>query len=148
MAALIDAGDDSAWVRCDFALDAWNAGERPSGVLIAAWRATMAAGAAVHPRRLDDAEVLELFEQLEDARERPRLIFRYVLALHLCRRRLMRYEGATTTPEGPAILVRPIKPQESPPQSVRDPGLDEAAIADAADELEAMLDGTDRAAAP
>lgn len=141
MALLCDARDDDGWVRHDFSLDAWRDGARPDAPIIAAWRATMPTGHAASRPKLDEAELLDLFEQLAETTERSQIIFRYVLALVLCRRRVLRYEGTSATPHGPAIIVRPTKPADSPPITVVDPALDEAALTEATEEIGSMLTG-------
>lgn len=141
MAALTEAQDDDGWLRHDYSLEAWRSGARPPGPLVAAWRATMPVCSNASRPRLDDAELLELFEQLEEATERPRIVFRFVLALLLCRRRILRYEGTKTTPDGSAILVRQVKAVDAPAAVVLDPGLDDAAIAEATEELASVLFG-------
>ena len=145
MAVLCDARDDDAWVRHDYSLDAWRDGARPDGPIIAAWRATMPTGHASARPKLDEAELLDLFEQLTEATERSQIIFRYVLALVLCRRRVLRYEGTAATPRGPAIIVRATKPSDSPTITVVDPALNETALTEATEEIGAMLIGKSEA---
>jgi hypothetical protein len=42
---------------------------------------------------MDDEELLDLFESLEDANEPKKQAFRFLLALLLVRKRLLKYEG-------------------------------------------------------
>ncbi len=75
-------------VRLDFAPEAW---QGPPANAIGYWRGRVPVPAR-RRRRIDDATALRLFEQLEQtAGEDHRLrLVRYLLALHLMRRRILR----------------------------------------------------------
>ena len=51
-------------------------------------------------RPIDYARVLAFFDELADAEEPHRRLFRYVVALILARRRVLRIESLNKTPEG------------------------------------------------
>lgn len=126
------------FVRLDYSAQAWNAGARPRRplVVLGLWRSTVPEPGAKKRMLIDDAALLDLFEQTgegsagaepgEGSRERG--AFRFVLALILLRKRLLIQEGS----KGRTMLVRP-KGTPRPPEGpdlieVEDPGLDEATI--------------------
>jgi hypothetical protein len=149
VATLVQPEGSEALERLDFGAEVWEAGARPapSRTLFGFWRATMPEPSAKkrHPLIADD-ELLDLFEQIGEAADERRTAFRYVLALLLIRKRVLRYEGARTGPE-PVILVRPkgvaLPPDrggDGPPLvEVRDPGMDEQATAEATEELSRVM---------
>ena len=121
--------------RWDCSREAWSGGARPAGEVLGTWRATFSPEAPARKALLGDDELLELFEDLGDAREGRRLAFRYLLALLLVRRRVLRLHST-----GPGrITVTPRSAGEGAPIEVVDPGLDDASIADAVDQLGAIL---------
>lgn len=121
VAALVERAG-GAVDREDFAASAWDSGARPSGPLIAFWRGVMPASTAKAPARLDNAELLELFERLGSEVEGQGAALRYVLALLLIRRRVLRYAGEK------AGVLRLSDGAEGPLIEVKDPGLDPAAL--------------------
>ena len=155
VAALVERVADGTLERVDYAPEAWAAGARPESQsrLIGTWRAIMRP--AEGPRRalIDDAELLDLFEQLGQASAPRQLAFRYILALILIRKRLLRHTGTrrpgqapgqTPGQAGEVMLVQLAKAvgggPDDPPIEVIDPGLDDQTIADATEQLgEIML---------
>lgn len=129
MATLVET--DQGLKRDDFCIEAWEGGARPAGgAMIGFWRAVVPA--ATHkPRTLiDDGALLDLFEQLAEATEASRLAFRYVLALLLVRKRILRVEPS---PRG-TLVVRTAG--ENPSRyEVADPGLDETRLAEVTEQL-------------
>lgn len=172
VAALAEDEGGERLERQDFSIDAWESGARPEPPLrlFGHWRATMPEPGDRKRPYIDDAALVDLFGQLEGASEPGRVSFRYLLALMLIRKRLLKYEGmkvkggptADTVepkarPAGPAaedglktrptqfanvMLVRTATPAGAIPAEVVevvDPGMDEAAIAAAVEELSAVL---------
>lgn len=155
VAALIERAADGALERVDYAPEAWAAGARPEPQtrLIGTWRAIMRP--AEGPRRalIDDGELLDLFEQLGQAGAPRQLAFRYILALILIRKRLLRHVGTRRPSPSPGqgsdqagevMLVQLAKAAgggpDDPSIEVIDPGLDDQTIADATEQLgEIML---------
>jgi hypothetical protein len=78
--------------RLDISLEAWEEGYRPEG-LFGYWRSTVPEPNAKKKMFVDDAVLMNLLERLADATEPDRLAFRYVLALILMRKKLLRYDG-------------------------------------------------------
>ncbi len=86
--------------RVDVSTDAWNKGYRPPG-LFSFWKTTVPDRAAKKKLFVDDAVLLNLLRRLEDTQEPQRLNFRYVVALILMRKKLIRLdrtELVTVTP--------------------------------------------------
>ena len=136
MAVLIEVEGDEELKRVDFSLSAWESGARPpAGRIFAAWASTMVEPSAKKKPLLGDDELLDIFDQLAPASDRRQLVFRYLLALALIRRRMLRYEGA----KGPVMLVKHRGVTEGPPIEVQDPGMDEAAINEAMEELSRII---------
>ncbi len=141
--ALIERTDDAGLDRIDFAEEAWDAGARdPAGRRVFAhWRGAQPEPNAKPRQFIDDDALLDLFHQLGESGAgagdgRGRAAFRYVLALILCRKRLLVLEGSAPG----AILVRP-RGSEAGSATVRveDPGLDEAMLAAATEQVGAVL---------
>lgn len=142
VAALVERPDQDGLERIDYSLAAWEAGARPQppARLFGSWRAKMHEPGAAKRQFIDDEALLDLFDGLAEATEPGRLAFRFVLALLLIRKRLLRHEGS----RGGAMLVRRTKaggaPQDGNPENnplieVADPGMDEAVLAEATEQL-------------
>lgn len=142
---LTESADDEALVRTDYSLSAWERdGLTADAGRFASWKAH-----APHPDKKQDALIsadglMDLFEQLEATDDPKRLGFRYVLALQLMRKRALEYAGAR---EG-VLLVKPRGADEhAEPIEVIDPQssgeLDEAALADLAEQVELLMDTGD-----
>ena len=81
--------------RIDISIDAWESGYRPEG-LFGYWKSTVPEPNQKRKLFVDDAVLMNLLERLADATEPDRLAFRYVLALILMRKKLLRYDGNDT----------------------------------------------------
>lgn len=160
VAALAEREDEERLERLDYSLEAWESGSRPAAPLrlFGHWRAIMQRPEDRRKPFIDDAALMDLFGQLEGATEGEaggeaggagggaggRVSFRYLLALMLIRKRLLKYEGMRKEREGgrAVMLVRPTTPAGATPAElveVIDPGMDEAAIAEAVEQLTAVL---------
>ncbi|MFO0873943.1 MAG: hypothetical protein U0575_08235 [Phycisphaerales bacterium] len=92
VATLSESAETPGFARRDYSIEAWDAGHRPAG-LFSYWRTVVPHPDA--PRRLlvDDQTLLDIFLRM-DADDRPeRRAFRFVLALILMRRRMLRSVG-------------------------------------------------------
>ena len=147
VAVLTEREGEEGLQRLDFAAAAWDDGARPGPPLrvFGHWRAVM--GAANENRRpfIDDESMADLLEQLEGAQEPSRQSFRYVLALMLVRKRLFKFEGnGRDEQDRPVMVLRRSTPADATPAepiSVVDPGMDDAAIAAAIEQLGAVMAG-------
>ncbi len=136
VATLVEREGQEGLERLDFGLEAWNSGARPEppARLFATWRTVVPESNAKKASFLSDDELVDLFERLAEATEPKRVGFRYLLALILVRKKVLKYEGAR---DG-AIVVRVRTPAGATPAEavhVTDPGLDEETIAGAMEQL-------------
>lgn len=91
--------------RIDVSLEAWERGPRPAHVF-SHWRSRVP---EPHQKRrlfVDDDVLVNLFRRLSDASQPERLAFRFVLALILMRKRLLKYEGSVPAAGLPELPVR------------------------------------------
>jgi hypothetical protein len=146
IAALVESADRSTLERQDYSLEAWQSGSRPVPIsrLFGAWKAIMQAPSEKRKALVDDESLLDLFEQLQEATEASRISFRYILALLLMRKKLLKYDGTRRdgAAKGLVMLVRRTTRADEPPApviEVSDPGMDQQAIADAIEQLGAVL---------
>jgi hypothetical protein len=144
IAALVEREGSEDLERQDFSVEAWGEGARPKApcVLFAFWSSRYEVSEKKSTMLLGDEELVDLFAQLEGAEASKQQAFRYVLALHLMRRKLLVYEGMR---EG-RLVVRERKPVGSGPDGpvmperlVVDPGMDKDAIAAAVEQLAELM---------
>ena len=140
---LYESADGETLERLDVAMPVWERGDRPArpGKPIAHWRTTMRESDAPKRALIGDDEVLDLFEQLEDADGNDQLAFRYLLCLILIRKKLLVWEGArpATADEAGVVIVRRRRDKEGPTTEVIDPGLDNESIEAATLQLSAVM---------
>ena len=148
VAALAQSLETEEFVRLDYSPDAWSAGARPTPplLLLGFWRGRVPEPGAKPRMLLDDASLLDLFEQTLETLEREpnpqRGAFAYVLALILVRKRLLIIESSrpgsmTVRAKG---APRPGEPGHSDSLvEIREPDMDEESIALAAEALKAVL---------
>ncbi len=81
--------------RLDFCVSCWEAGKRPNppAEMFSWWRAQLTLGEKKPSLFVDDSVLLDLFNRLADRHDAQDVRFRFVLALLLMRKRLLRYEG-------------------------------------------------------
>jgi len=92
IATLCERPGEEGFERRDFAMDAWEAGCRPDG-LFSYWR-TIVPHPDDKPRLLlDDTVLMDLFERLGSDERPQRVAFRFVLALILMRKKLLKFVG-------------------------------------------------------
>lgn len=96
-----EPGDALGMRRVDVSAAAWEEGHRPEH-LFSFWKTAFPEPHAKKKTFVDDAVLLNLLRRLEEATEPQRLAFRYVVALILMRKKLLRYDGSDTQddPEG------------------------------------------------
>ncbi|MEE9405015.1 MAG: hypothetical protein V3V20_08980 [Algisphaera sp.] len=96
-----DAKDTVGMRRVDVSVAAWGEGFRPTH-LFSFWKTAVPEPNAKKKMFVDDAVLLNLLRRLEDTEEPKRQGFRFVVALILMRKKLVRYDGTETQddPEG------------------------------------------------
>ena len=108
------------------------------------WKGTMESPEGKKRAYVDDAALLDLFEQLEGATEPGRVSFRYLLTLMLMRKRLLKHEGTRREARGQhnVMQVRQVTPAGATPApvvEVIDPGMNDSAVAEAIEQLTAVM---------
>lgn len=140
IAALVRDPEADAFLRHDYAPEAWDSGARPALQLVASWRSTVPEPTARRGPFIGEDELMDVFEQLEAATEPSAITFRYMIALMLVRKRRLVYEGA-----GPGVMKVRVKvpaAQEQPPIiEVVDPQLDEERVAEAIEQVGRIIAG-------
>jgi hypothetical protein len=132
--------------RLDYSAASWDAGARPGPPqrTFGHWRAVMQEEGGRPRPFIDDEALLDILEQLEGAQETSRLSFRYILTLMLIRKRLLKFEGTVDTGGRKLMRVRRATPAGQPQaelMEVVDPGMDDAAIAAAVEQLGGVMSG-------
>lgn len=122
------------FVRQDYAADAWTG---PPPDAFCHWKARIPVRQA--PKRLlvDNEALVSFFLRLADETEPTRIAFRFVLALILMRKRLLKYEG-TTADEG-GERWRMVLAADKSVHEVVNPRMDETQIEQVTAELTAIL---------
>jgi hypothetical protein len=141
IAALVESETEDRLERADYSVQAWEAGMRPAR-LYGYWRATMESPDSKKKPFIDDAALMDLFEQLAGATEPGRVSFRYLLTLMLVRKRLLKYEGTKRDGDQSVMLVRLATRADeipAPVVEVLDPGMNDAAIGEAIEQLTAVM---------
>jgi len=146
--------------RVDVSLEAWRDGRRPDS-LFSHWRATIPTPNEKKKLFVDDDVLLNLLRRLADADNDDRLAFRFVLALILMRKKMLRYDrsekrettvaneaGEKTTVEQEWWHMTPkLDPSKGPlgkwnddeTITVLNPQLDETQIAQVTEQLNEIL---------
>lgn len=86
----------SPYERLDYCEKCWGAGQRPAaeaGEVISFWKTVIPEPTAKKKLFVDDSVLIDLFQRLEDKTEGQEIRFRFVLALILMRKRILRYDG-------------------------------------------------------
>jgi hypothetical protein len=122
VAALCEKAGEEGFERRDFAVEAWESGQRPEG-LFSFWR-TVVPQPDERPRLvLDDAVLQDLFERLASDERPQRVAFRFVLGLILMRKKHMKFVGREMLDSREYWLLQPrgtgSEPGALPPEPLR-----------------------------
>ncbi|MCC6321586.1 MAG: hypothetical protein IT438_09160 [Phycisphaerales bacterium] len=153
VAALLQNRENEEFVRLDFSSDAWPAGRSPqrslipeNHALLGSWRGLVPEPGAKRRMLVDDASLVEMFEQSDvpgedEGDDRTREAFRYLLALILLRKKLLVCEKTTAGSMYVRARGAP-KPSEGGELiEVVDPKLDGATIERVSTRLAAVMEG-------
>ncbi len=140
IAALIERPGEESLVRSLYSIQAWEQGARPQSPdrLFGFWKRIIPEKEDRVQPLVNDDEMMDLFEQLDEATESKQIAFRYLLGLILMRKKRLLFEGSTPASEDapPELALRQrIKGGGGPVFRVIDPQLDDQAITDATEEL-------------
>ena len=145
VATLTDSPDSEELVRLDYGIEAWEGGARPPRAPIAVWRSVETDGRTQQTLLPGPDELFAMFEGMDDEAGGRGAVFRYLLALMLMRKRVLRLADQRVGKEGRPVLqlAKRVGPKGAPPEmfEVTDPGMDEDAIAAGINELGTVLGG-------
>lgn len=140
IATLAEDHDSEVMRRVDFSAEAWARGERPEG-LVGFWRARLSRHEAPRSPLVDDAALLELFAQTETQDDPRRVAFRFVVALLLVRKRLLRVDRQDA--RAMRVSLTPAAARlwggGEGSSDVVDPGLDEGAMGEWLGQLSVLM---------
>ncbi|MCH8824701.1 MAG: hypothetical protein IH984_14475 [Planctomycetes bacterium] len=150
IATLCERIEDEGFDRLDYCPREWESGTRPER-LFSYWRTTVPASDAKEKILVDDSVLMDLFERLGQDKRQQRIAFRFILALILMRKRLLRYvrrggggdEGdAGDKGDNEIWFMRPKgSDPDSPLIEVINPQLSEEDIRELSDQLTEVLQG-------
>lgn len=127
--------------RIDVSQAQWDQGSRPDHVFCN-WRAQMPQPEAKKKLFVDDDVLMNLLRRLEDTDQEDRIAFRFVLALILMRKKLLKYDGAEQRDGQEWWIMSAKKPDSDGREKlpVIDPHLDEDRISQVTDQLGEILE--------
>jgi hypothetical protein len=90
-----EAAAPSPFVRVDFCVKCWGEGKRPEApmTMFSFWKTTVPTPQHKKKLLVDDSVLVDVFQRMEGKNEPQEVRFRFVLALILMRKRLLKYEG-------------------------------------------------------
>jgi hypothetical protein len=139
MATLCERPEDDGFERRDYALEAWEVQGPPDDVF-SYWKTTVPDPEGRRNILVDDAVLWDLFEALADDTRRRRQAYRFILALILMRKKLLKYVGRTGQGEDERWLMRPKGAgPEPPPLEVIDPHLTDEDVRELTEQLSEVL---------
>lgn len=141
IATLCDRPEDEGFDRLDFSVEAWEQGARPER-LFSFWRTVVSS--EQRPRRLlvDDDVLTDLFVRLEGDERPQRVAFRFVLALILMRKRILRFVGRSGEGTDEQWLMRLRGGDaDAPPIAVANPHLSDEDVRELTAQLGEILQG-------
>lgn len=138
VAALVDALDEEArpiLKRLDFAAAVWDEGTRPDG-LVCFWRSIAPEPGEKRQMFVDDETLLEMVQRMEEETDSRRRAFRWILALVLLRRKMLKLDGIVHEGETEYWAFRPRgSDPTSTPIRIPNPGIREEEMRELADQL-------------
>ena len=142
VAVLVETPGNETLTRVIYSVEAWESGARPEppARVFGFWRRSAGEEKKSADPVMSPEELFDLFEQLGEADQPRQVSFRYMLALLLMRKRRLVYEGAV--PGDPTRFRVKARPGGHEFE-VMDPKLDEAAIAEATEELGRVMNVED-----
>ncbi len=138
VAALVDALDEEGrpiLKRLDFGTQAWDDGTRPDG-LVCFWRSSAPEPGEKRQMFVDDETLLEMVQRMDEETDSRRRAFRWILALVLLRRKMLKLDGIVHEGETEYWAFRPRgSDPTSTPIRIPNPGIREEEMRELADQL-------------
>jgi len=131
--ALYEEGE--GFIRKDYALAAWPPADADRAFSF--WRTRVPKKDAPARAFVDDEVILDFFRRLEGHAEPQKQHFRYVLALFLMRKKLLKFKEIRRTDGGMALLLHERTTHAE--HVVLDPGLSEEQIEQVSEEIRLIL---------
>lgn len=125
---------ETGFERRDFSTDAWEGAPDDS---VCHFKTRMPKKEAPRKTFVDDAVLRTFFNRLEGTTEPAKQRFRFVLALILLRKRILRYENSRREGDGELWIMRQIGDRKR--HEVYNPGLSEDEIGEVTSQLGAVL---------
>ena len=133
-AALVDLGD--SFERKDFTLEYWQENQPQ---VFSFWKTSIPLPSQKKKLFVDDTVLINLFERLAEEKEQLKINFRFVLALILMRKKLLKYEDSYRIDLQEIWKMRFVR--ETQIHEVINPQLDDEKIQEVSQELSAILQG-------
>ena len=133
-AALIDKG--TAFERHDYSCEYW---DEQGPEVFSFWKTRIPLPNQKKKLFVDDGILINLFERLADEDESIKLNFRFVLALILMRKRLLKYQDSTRKEDKEVWQMRFVR--ETDVHEVVNPQLNEEEIQQVSEQLSGILEG-------
>ena len=133
-AALIDR--ETEFERRDYSCEYWDE-HRPA--VFSYWKTRMPEPNQKKKMFVDDGVLINFFERLAEEQEQLKINFRFVLALILMRKRLLKYEDSRREDTAEVWKMRFVR--ETKVHEVVNPQLDDEQIEQVSQELSAILQG-------
>ena len=133
-AALVD--NVSSFERYDYCLEYWQE-QQPK--VFSYWKTRMPLPNQKKKMFVDDSVLINLFERLDDQKEPLKINFRFVLALILMRKKILKYEDSKKEGETEIWEMRFVR--DTKIHEVTNPNLDEEKIQEVSQELSTILQG-------
>ena len=130
------------FLRLDVSLEAWQDGKRPDA-MFGHWKSSVPAPQAKKRLFVDDDVLMNMFVRLADTEQPRRLAFRFVIALILMRKKLLKYEGSreeANDDEAPVEVWSMTPKGATEPHEVVNPNLDEEQIQEVTEQLSEILE--------
>ena len=142
-AALVEATNDSTeasqpeadgFARCDYCPDCW---ERLGPDVFCFWKTALPEPQEKKKLLVDDAVLLDIFERLAGVDEPAKINFRFVLALILMRKRILKYRQTDCRDGQEFWIMGQVREQTT--HEVLNPHMDDAHIQGVSEQLSTIL---------
>ncbi|MSR28142.1 MAG: hypothetical protein EXS03_01010 [Phycisphaerales bacterium] len=142
VAALVDRINDEgtpALLRLDYALSQWESGLRPDG-LVCFWRSTAPQPGERRQELVDDETLMDMVQRMSDDSDQRRRAFRWILALALLRRKVLRLDGIDHSDGSEVWAFRPRgAPEGASAFRIVNPGIRDQEMAELAEQLSDVI---------